>query len=139
MIFRISLIIICLLLHLLTPSWFKSDIVEILDWVMITTSFISALLYYFFNNIKSIKNISLWISLNAIVYYLVSMHGCTFEVLESDCSASRLTAIFDISISLNTEIVELIEWINIIQVIINLILILILGFFAISKKKNKAV
>lgn len=136
MIIRIATILLCFIFHLFTPSWFKSDIVELSDWVMFFFVFISAIVFYFYSEKKPIKKISLWISINAVAYYLATIHGCTFESLDSDCSSYRLSAIFNTTCHLSEKMTQGFEMINFIQVVANGILFLILMYFVVSKKKN---
>ncbi len=133
MILRILILVIAILLHILTPHWFLKDYLTVGDWIMIFFAFLSAAMYNSMRGIKKINFLSVFLSLNVLVYFII-----TTQILAPDVGVERavcrLQFILRNSITLPIIISSWIEIINTIQIIFSIAIGILLVFQFYKKK-----
>lgn len=135
MILRITILLVCVLLHYLTPDYFLSDFLRDSDLLLLLILIMSIVIYYFRKNKKSINSISTILAINIGSYFLLT---ASEDIPDSNPPIMfyRLKIIFGIKSGPSNLLGHLIEGLNYIQIFISLILIIILFFLSFTSKKN---
>jgi len=118
MVLRFIIVIIIIVLHFLTPRWFLSDFVVLSDYVMMLFGGISLVTYKVNGRILLL---SLVLSLNALIYFLITTELITSDIGEERV-VSRMQLIFSVSKTLPNGLGRFVEEFNALQVVIALIM-----------------
>src|SRR5690606_29044540 len=103
------------------------------DWLMVLFCITSLGIFYFYRDKKFLSILTSILSINALIYYLATIKGSTFESLYED-SFCRITVILNYSCIINTNLVQWFEAVNILQVIISFMCIIIAVIFILINK-----
>jgi hypothetical protein len=126
MIVRISILVISIILHFLTPSWFLSDFLLIGEWIMMSAALVSVISYKTIKKNNRIIFLSLFLSINILIYFVATAQVLTHDV-EIERAVWRLQIIFTNLFTLSIGLSKFLEELNAIQVIGGIIMCIILG------------
>src|SRR5690606_12890030 len=101
MIFRSIILLLCITIHGVTPSWFLSNFLSVSDWLMVLFCITSLGIFYFYRDKKFLSILTSILSINALICYLATIKGSTFESLYED-SFCRITVILNYSCIIST-------------------------------------
>ena len=130
---RISIFIICLMLHLLTPGWYLSDFLRLADWVMLIFSAAGIFIYKL--NFEIRKGVSFYLSTNSLLYFISTTQKMNPDV-GVDYFLTRLGVIFNTKHFFSGDTLRFVEIFNIMQVPIGIMIVIYLVSKLIVSKKT---
>jgi hypothetical protein len=130
---RISIFVVCLVLHLLTPSWYLSDFLKVADWVMLLFSAIDILLYKL--NLGIRKSASFYLSINSLLYF-ISTTQKMYPDVGVNYFSTRLGVIFKTKNIFPEGVLRFVEVVNIIQILLGILIVIYLVFKLYVSKKT---
>lgn len=137
MITRLTILGCVIALHLLTPRFFFSDVLRIFEWIMIGGMVVAILIYYFKQNDKRIKSLSLVLSINSALYFLITA-GEYVPDIGDPRMFYRLKIIAGIKSGLADNLGYAIEYFNYIQVLLTIIIMGIIIVLLFIREKQPA-
>lgn len=133
MLIRIAIITVVFILFFLTPRYFLNDILEITDKTMICLIAIAFIIYGINKNCKPTRTLSMILSVNTLLYFFITVRESIPDT-GNPRMLYRINAIMGFENGLANEFGRLIEYLNYIQVLASLILLLSLFYYWFNKR-----
>jgi hypothetical protein len=124
---KIRLLILCIIigLHFLTPRFFYSDILRICDWIIISCMLIAIITFFYNQDNSRIKLFTFILTINSLLYFLITVRESIPDVGDP-VLFYRIPIIMNIKSNTANEFGYFIEYINYIQALFSVAILLIL-------------
>jgi predicted membrane protein len=134
MIIRLIILSFIIALHFLTPRYFFDALLKYCEWTMIFCMVAGIIVYLFKRNNKRVKSLSLILSINIAVYFLIT---CREAILDVSVPRMyyRLKMITGVESGLTNSLGYAIENFNYIQVLCSIIILKILVILLFVREK----
>lgn len=130
---RLIILLVSILLHVLTPHWFLNDYMEASDYIMIFSCLISLLIYRLLGKNNWVFVLSLFLSINSLLFYITSVEVVTSEI-EDERAVYRLLVLLNKRNFIDIGLSKLIETINALQIVCSVLIIFSLGVIYLRKR-----
>lgn len=121
--------------YFITPRFFYSDFLEECDWVVILCMLIGVLIYAYKKSIKGVWLLSLILSINTLVYFLITARESIPDVGDPRIFY-RVIVIAGLSSPIADSWGYLIEQVNYIQVFFSIMLVISLMILCLIQKRK---